>query len=568
MIIFLDNAESILDPRGTDAREIYSVAEELSRFSNICLCFTSRISTIPPTCETLDIPALSMEAARNTFYGVYKNGDGRPDQVDNILKQLDFHPLSITLLATVAHHSKWDADRLTSEWARGRTDMLRTQHDQSLAATVELSLGSPMFRELGPDARGLLGVIAFFPQGVNENNVDWVFPALSNRRNIFDNFCILSLTYRANGFITMLAPLRDYLRPKDPNSSPLLLATKDRYFSRLSVSINPGQPGFEEARWITSEDVNVEYLLDVFTSVDVSSVGVWAACTGFMRHLYWHKPRLVALGPKIEGLPDTHQAKAQCLSDLAMLFDSIGNRAEYKRLLTHTLALWRENGKDIQVAHTLRFLSSANRHLRLHKEGIQQAKESLAIYGRFNHVSGQAQARRELARLLFSDKQLDAAEQVALQVIDPLLNGGDQFEACACYRLLGNICRSKGETQKAIAHFETALGIATASNWHDQMFWIHHNLAELFFDKNEFDDAHAHIEHAKSHAINDPYRLGRAMEQDAHFWYKQRKFTEARCEALRASDAYGRIGATKDVKRCRDILRETEVAMRRPAVSS
>jgi tetratricopeptide (TPR) repeat protein len=323
-----------------------------------------------------------------------------------------------------------------------------------------------MFQELGPNARDLLGVVAFFPQGVDENNLDWLFPTLSNRANIFDNFCILSLTYQSNGFVTMLAPLRDYLCPNDPASSPLLLATKDRYFDRLSVNINPGEPGFEEARWIISEDVNVEHLLDVFTSIDENSVDVWTTCAHFMKYLSWHKKRLVILGPKIERLPDDHPSKPRCLFQLSRLFDMVGNFVERKRVLDHTLKLWREWGNDFQVAETLRFVSDANRLLGLLEEGIQQLNEALGIYKRLNHTPGQGKTLERLAHLLYDDKQLDAAEEVAARAINLLSDQGDQFTVCSCYRVLGNISRSKGETETAINHFETGLRIASSFNWH------------------------------------------------------------------------------------------------------
>ena len=249
-----------------------------------------------------------MESACDIFYGIYENGD-RSDIISNLLRRLDFHTLSITLLATIASHNMWSHDRLAREWDTHRTQVLQTDYNESLVATIELSLASPTFRDLGPEARDLLGVVAFFPQGINENNLDWLFPTISDRAKIFDKFCNLSLTHRSNGFVTMLAPLRNHLGPKDLISSPLLRTTKQCYFSRLLVRPNPNRPGFGETRWITSEDVNVEHLLDVSTTVDTNSNDIWRLCGYFVMHLHWHKPRLVVLGPKIKELPADHPLK-------------------------------------------------------------------------------------------------------------------------------------------------------------------------------------------------------------------------------------------------------------------
>ena len=89
MFIVLDNAESVLDPQGTDAREIYAVVEELSQFKTICLCINSRITTIPRHCRRPAIHTLSIEAACDIFYGIHDDG-GRSDIISNLLRRLDY----------------------------------------------------------------------------------------------------------------------------------------------------------------------------------------------------------------------------------------------------------------------------------------------------------------------------------------------------------------------------------------------------------------------------------------------------------------------------------------------
>ena len=561
MLIVLDNAESVLDPQGSSGEGINAVVEELSQFSNIWLCITSCITAIPPYCETIEIPTLSMEAAREAFYNIYKY-DERSDSVNNILEQLEFHPLSVTLLATIADQNEWNNNRLAKEWGQRQTGVLQEGYNKSLGRTIELSLISPLFGQLDPDARELLGVVAFFPQGIDENNLDWLFPTTSDRTAIFDTFSVLSLTYRNNGFITMPAILRDYLRPQDPMSSPLLRATRDRYFDRMSIEFNINEPMFGESKWITSEDLNTEHLLNVFASFDANADEVWNACADFIQHLRWHKPRRTVLRQKIEALPDDHPEKTKCLFELAKLFGSFGNYVEQKQLFDHILKLDRRRGDDYRVAVMLMSSSEANRKLGLYKEGIEQMKEALTSYQQLESSVDQARCHYYLSFLFHDDKQPGAAKEAISQAIYLLPEGGEEFLVCQSQCLLGRIYRSEGEREKAVHHFEQALAIASSFEWHTELFCIHYFLAVLFLDKGDSGSARAHAAKAKSHTVENPYHLVRMMELQALSWCLQGRLEEARSEALRASETNEKLAAARDLGHCRDLIQYIEQAIK------
>jgi hypothetical protein len=118
----------------------------------------------------------------------------------------------------------------------------------------------------------------------------------------------------------------------------------------------------------------------------------------------------------------------------------------------------------------------------------------------------------------------------------------------------------QGGERKAIDHLKTALETTSPFDWHDQLFWIHCSLAPLFFEGHDFDDARAHIEQAKSHAAEDRYKMGRAMELQAIIWYRQCRPEDANFEVLGALEIFENLGEAKEEERCRDLLRVIEAA--------
>ena len=244
----------------------------------------------------------------------------------------------------------------------------------------------------------------------------------------------------------------------------------------------------------------------------------------------------------------------------------VGNHIESKQLLVHTLILWRQQGNDSEIAVTLRSLSDTNRLLGHYEEGVQEAKEALNIYECLNDILGQAHSWQELGWILYDDGQLDIAKKAIFRAIN-YFNKSDQPLVCRCHSILGDIYHSQGKVKEAINHYEKALSIASPISWHKVQFWSHYSLAKLFFGKNRFNDADIQLNYAKSYVTNATYLLGRAMELQAEFWYKQDKLKEAKSEALYAANLYKGLEVIRDLETCTALLQKIKEAMDKPVVS-
>jgi tetratricopeptide (TPR) repeat protein len=107
----------------------------------------------------------------------------------------------------------------------------------------------------------------------------------------------------------------------------------------------------------------------------------------------------------------------------------------------------------------------------------------MEIFERLGDTVGQASVFGSLAWLLHSTDSSTPRRKLHLTRSNSLPEKGQEFQVCQSHRVLGRIYRSKGEREKAIHHFETALGIASNFNWRDQLFWNHYSWHSCFATK-------------------------------------------------------------------------------------
>lgn len=170
----------------------------------------------------------------------------------------------------------------------------------------------------------------------------------------------------------------------------------------------------------------------------------------------------------------------------------------------------------------------------------------------------------QLAGFLRPNDQLGAPEETAS--LFPENNA--QFEACTCYRILGDVHRSKGNRKKAIEHLEVALGVAPSHNWDMKAFLGRDSLAIIMLSiEGRFDDANTRLERAQLRAVDNVFYLGQVMMLQASVWRSEGRLEEAATEVSRAADVFRQLGKVGIVEICRQFLCDIRAAPSKPSFS-
>ena len=215
-LLVLDNTETFLDASPADFGKLTELLDTIGALPSTSIIATTRNpETVPPNLPFYRavITGLTLEAASAAFSFVYKLAP-IDDTIQRILSALDYHPLSINILANTATINQWTVARLQEAWREGQSRILDSETSgskyRSLRISIELSIACPLFQATKDVVLRLLRIIAFLPQGLYREDLHGI---LQDRRalGIADALCRSSLAYWLGDRITMLAPIRLYI---------------------------------------------------------------------------------------------------------------------------------------------------------------------------------------------------------------------------------------------------------------------------------------------------------------------------------------------------------------------
>ena len=182
---------------------------------------------------------------------------------------------------------------------------------------------------------------------------------------------------------------------------------------------------------------------------------------------------------------------------------------------------------------------------------------------RLDDTAEQARCLNILASLSYEDEQLDAAEEAVSCAISQPILPAPQFSLQMRHEteVIQVVVRA------GVGAFDVIVCVVESAFVQEQSRQAIMNPKQLVVPAERGGDSESHLEMSRLLPLALGFIYVAKNMMRSFLGPSLREKIEARSEALRAIDAYEKLGAAQDLERCRRILREIEEEMKKPVVS-
>ena len=171
-LIFLDNFKMPWDSDSSRSG-VENILSKIGASPKISLIVTTHIKELPSNLSWIyeaENSPLSLEAARQTYLTINSSlRDTNSESLkvlDELLKEIDYVPLVIHLLATVGRG--FSPSYLLGQWREECTKLLELRKDWQSSITVSISISLSQLKITNnPEALHLLGILFLLPDGLS-----------------------------------------------------------------------------------------------------------------------------------------------------------------------------------------------------------------------------------------------------------------------------------------------------------------------------------------------------------------------------------------------------------------
>ncbi|KZP20441.1 TPR-like protein [Athelia psychrophila] len=522
-LLVLDNFESTWEAL-RDHAAIRDLLQKIVDCHSSTLIITMRATIAPPGIRWTysdSLPPLSAPSAKEVFLAInatFCNGSDDGNVVlDELLKELDYVPLAIHLLA---HVSKDLTPRYAlQQWQKQRTRMLsldRYTSDKLESVDVSISLSMDLLHvERDTEAIQLLGMLCLLPDGLlgwqeRLEVIEETFDTATADLRLLRKF---ALVYTVGGKLGVLSPIRHFVlqhhHPDVEHTQCMYDILWQLVHTYAMVSFGPELQGAIET--LTPEMGNIASLIDHAVArdhgepvVDIVIKISWHLCyTHPSSHLLHKVSGLLA------SVPTEMQAEYWYVSGEMMY-----GQSEYllaTSMLMQARDLFLVIGDRGGAAECSESLGENLRMQDKYSEAAVALKDAQAQFFELGDRSGATRCSKSLGQILHVQRKYSEATAIFTNARAEAVEIGDQLGAAQCSQSLGDNLRMQSEDSEATAVLTDAraqfldigerLGAAQCSK----------SLGNILSMQSNYSEAAAILTNARAELLKIGERLGAAQ---------------------------------------------------------